>query len=208
MKKEIRSPVSDYREMTGWPGTIPAKRLRLATQAIQQKDLEELQQDDQLRQDTMDLVRAHNVNMFSSQSEPAGEKEDGAAGSIRNWEATVLRARQQDSQETIGGVLVWKQGETEDRLVFELSRHPEWLGLNRVLPYMEGMRVVAIESQVMPDRTGLILAQNAWDNDMDQGFPEMPGGEDAEVLERVLRWHGAVDVRWVPTEMGGRGRRC
>ena len=46
----------------------------------------------------------------------------------------VAAARAHDTEHSIGGILVWKDEKNEDRSIFRLVRHPEWIGMNRICP--------------------------------------------------------------------------
>ena len=204
MQNGISSPASNYDEMTGWPGTIPPRRLREALTAIQEKKILELPQSSQIREDAMTILQVHRINMFSSTGQDAGEgqQENSPIQLGSSWTDIVLRARCQDNQDTLGGVIVWKHQEKsfEDRVIFQLARHHLWMGMNRVLPYMYGMGVLLLESHTLDAAPGLIIAQNTWD-DYEQDFPgsELPPGQ-AELLRDILAWHGARDVRWIPRD--------
>ena len=178
---------ADYPEMYGWPGTISPRRLRKALDAVRDGTPGE-QRNRRVQADVKQLLNAHEANILSSQ-EP---EESEAPG----WEDLVLMARAGDTGLSIGGIMVWKETVTEERSIFRLLRHPEWMGLNRIMPLMEGMKVMVFESHHLAGRPGLILAETKWDEFERASGGEMPPGEPA-FLGRILEWHGASEVRWI-----------
>ena len=80
-----------------------------------------------VQEDVTRLLHAHEANILSSR-EP--EEKSGAP----NWEDLALRARAGDTGLSIGGIIVWKETVIEERSIFRLLRHPEWMGLNRIMP--------------------------------------------------------------------------
>lgn len=182
-----RSPVRDYTEMAGWPGTIPPGRLRAVMDAIMARTPpDRLKQ--QTREDMIQLVQSHEANMVSSQPLP------GNGGGSR--EELVEIARSHDTELTIGGIILWKGERSDERSIFRLMRDPEWMGLNRILPLMEGMSVMILESRALPRCPGLVLVQTEWDEAERAGGRDVPEGPP-EQAARVIRWHGAREVRWV-----------
>ena len=142
-----------------------------------------------VQEDVTRLLHAHEANILSSR-EP--EEKSGAP----SWEDLALRAQAGDTGLSIGGIIVWKETVIEERSIFRLLRHPEWMGLNRIMPLMEGMKVMVFESRHLAGRPGLILAETEWDEFEQASGGEMPPGEPA-FLGRILEWHGADEVRWL-----------
>ena len=99
-----------------------------------------------------------------------------------------------------GGVIVWKRKKTEDRVPFQLMRHHDVLGLNKILSHMREMNITMFESKALPGQPGLIVAEPRWDK-YQNSLPRnnLPEGA-ATYLEQVLRWHGAKLFRWAAAE--------
>ena len=202
MNSGIESPVSGFSDMSGWPGTIPPRRLRLALEAIRARALDDLQENDELRRDAMGLMHAKRINALEKQGNRTpgleGTEEQRGLRSAWHWEDVLMRARMQDDQHNIGGIIVQKQEKTEDRMVFQIQRHPDWMGLNRALPLMEGMRVMVLESHAIAGEPGLVIAESNWDAAR-PGSPAMPS-EQGRLLARILSWHGVREIRWLTRE--------
>ena len=199
----IRPPVSDYMEMAGWPGTITVRRLRNALDAVMSKVPEDMLPHE-TREDMRGLAFAHGANIFPLG--PGGHplpghplpkaRGTGQTASLEHWKELVRAARAADTEHTIGGIIVWKRDDDEERALFKLARHPEWMGLHRILPFMKDMNITLFESQKRPKTTGMALAESEWDaGRASPNEGEMPT-EEATELARILRWHGAAQVRW------------
>ena len=201
MPVEIEPPVRSYREMAGWPATMPPRRLLKALEAVERRTQPD-QLDPETRQDLLGLAMSQEVNCFPSQDLGPDPPEDGTSAqryfsSMEYWERLVTLANTQDTHHSIGGLLVWKGEETERRAVFKLLRNPEWMGLNRMLPFMKDMKAMIFESGKAQGRPGLILAQSRWDEEDELRGMEVPPGAPREI-QRVLEWHGAAACWWHP----------
>ena len=200
MPREMESPVRNYSDMEGWPGTMPVARLQAALKAIRERVPQD-DQDAQIRQDILSLSWAEHANLFSSKEPVPPPTEDGTEAqrhlsSVQNLDQLIRVARAQDTMQSIGGIIIWKRETTEDRVIFQLRRHPEIIGLNRILPLMSGMNVMIFESQAVPENAGLIMAQSRWDkNERDLGVLVPPG--HTTPLQKLLEWHGAQECRWI-----------
>ena len=72
------------------------------------------------------------------------------------------------------------------------------MGASSYLPSMQGKRVTIFESTALRERPGLLLARPH--EAPAQGDPrerDFPSGE-AQLLKRVLEWHGAISCHWIP----------
>ena len=194
------SPIRNYTDMAGWPGTIPTARLRRVMQAVRAGTPED-SLNQQTREDMVGIVHSHKVNMFSSGRLPTDSPSDPVTRALGNlptspsWEELVATAQAQDTDHTMGGIFVWKHTKTEDQSIFMLLRHPEWMGLNRILPFMQNMNVMLFESKALPGRAGLVVAQTEWDQYEKTLGQKVPEGEPT-FLGKILEWHGATDIRW------------
>ena len=195
------SPVNDYDEMAGWPGTIPTARLLTALSAIKNGTPHETL-DPQTQEDITGFVHSHKCNLISSQHHPEGITSVAIEDAKRQfpeapgWAQTVLAARAHDTKTTIGGIIVWMKESTEKNAIFSLLRHPEWMGMNRILPLMKDMNVMIFESQEIPNSPGLLVAQTQWGKvERTEGQPVPPG--ETQQIESILRWHGARELLWI-----------
>ena len=192
--------------MKGWPGTIPPARLRFMMEVIQARIPRELL-DPQMLQDMAGLLHVDEANMVLHY----GKKQQ------LSWGSLARRARRHDTQHTIGGIIVQRKSTwgapsilsmmrgqgPDERSIFELVRHPEWIGMNRALPLMDRMSVMLFESRMKPGWVGLLIAQPHREHGEPSGECRIPAGEP-RLIERILRWHGASEVRWVSTETNRR----
>ena len=198
---KMASPVNDYDEMAGWPGTIPTGRL-LRILSVIKKGTPRESLDPQTQNDMDGIVHAHKCNLVSSQEDPEdipGNSPEEAllqAHEAPDWFRTVTAGWSHDTKHTIGGVIIWMQEKSEERAVFSLPRHPEWIGTNRIMPLMKNMMVFLYQSRHLPGKPGLVIAQTRWDEfERSIGKPVPPG--EPEELERIIRWHGAREVMWI-----------
>ena len=198
---ELASPAGNYDDMAGWPGTIPPRRLRKVAAAIR-RGMPREEMDRQTREDALGMAHAQRANRSSFSEHPGmrsgytGTEAQRYLRSLQNWEKVVEAARDQDTQQGMGGVIVWKDENRERRGLFRLLRHPEWVGLNRTLRLMQGMRVMVFESWELDLEPGLVIAQNECDDgEWPVDSPAPPGG--AQLLREILLWHGAREVRWM-----------
>ena len=207
MPRSRKPPVGDYDEMAGWPGTISPSRLRRALAAIRDRVTQD-ELDPETNADVTGMVHAHAANMFSSLREEdddppgTGTEAQGQETALQSWERTVARARGLDTPYSIGGVIVWKRGDREDSAVFQLLRNPQWMGLNRILPEMAGMKITMFDSRTLPGRPGIVVAESSWDSwQRSSRKNAVPEGE-AAFLRDILSWHGGSEFNWV-TEQNG-----
>ena len=190
--------------MAGWPGTMPVHRLLKAHAAIKRGILSE-KLDPQTGFDVLAMLHAHKAHLFSTQPRAALSPNHGTEAQrysrpLDDWEHIVSKAREVDDQFSMGGVMVWKRRKTEGRALFQLMRHHDVLGLNKIFTHMRGMNITIFESRALAGQPGLILAESRWD-EYQNSLPQnnLPEGE-ATYLRQVLGWHGAKLFRWAARE--------
>ena len=203
MKKpgKMPLPVQNEREMVGWPGTLPPKRMRIMIQAMETgRD----PQGEQILLDMEMLIKANDCLGFSAKIpdgmyDPIPAALDSKTESFIHLERMTVAAQEQDTAFTIGGIMSRSNPDehSEQRLLFKLLRDPEWIGFNKVLPMLKGLNATISESREMPGRPGLVSAEPTQDRFPPGTEKEFPDGE-AELLAQVLRWHGLREVRWRP----------
>ena len=204
MTNKMAAPVEDYTEMIGWPATPPEDRLRKALSFVMDTtEPKRPQQPEHTDQDVLGLLWCHRANMVSSESarkeNKAGTSAQRHISSLRMWTEMATKAWGLESEQGFGGIITLAQKSeknkgTQDSIIFQLLRHPEWMGLNRTLPLMKGLNVVIMESQKMAGRPGMILAGP----DPLPGYAgteNLPPGETT-LLGEVLRWHAADQILW------------
>lgn len=197
----IGTPVQDYRDMLGWPGTLPKDRMETLLTALEtRRD----PQGDQIIEDLEMLIKAQQSIQYSAQIPPELTTPpqiglDGPALSFYELERMTTAAWMQDTVSSIGGLIstAVNGGSQEQRIMFKLLRHPHWIGFNTVLPFLDGLNAVVSESREMPGRPGIVTAEPSQD-----GFPpgtlaDFPDGE-AKMLAEVLAFHRPAAVRWSP----------
>ena len=194
-----------YQEMSGWPGTVPEERMERALRIIRDTPEDELINIQELDEETgrdvtlLMIVEAVNQNVVRTHR----ERDRTAHEALLNWRKEAKHAAKCDTYEGIGGIIAYGEEdesgrEMENRIIFQVLRHPEWMGANAALPMMSGMNVILFESEKMPGRPGVILAQPPRKADLHRPDSPVPGGE-AFCLLQILAWHGAEDFTWVHT---------
>ena len=202
-------PDSSYWDMTQWPGTLSKARMEPLLHCLRdlrrgnQPNAEEMEF--QQMADWMGMMWAEHASNFGRRAAEMMEAripEDEAPE--RNWAEMVKIVREADTPHTIGGMIVLPDpegpegpGQTEARTVFQIPRHPEWMGTYRGYPLMSGMRVLVFESERRPEQPGVILAEPVDAPRMFVREEPFPDGE-AELLRMILTWHGAKECRWIP----------
>ena len=198
--KKTPLEITDNRQMIGWPGTLPPKRMGVLIHAL---ETEEDPQGEQILIDLAMYIKAQECLRFSTEIPPTMQvmtpNLSGKVESFYYLELMTHAALMQDTAYTIGGIMsaIAPGGISENRMIFKLLRDPEWIGFNKTLPMLRGLNITISESREMPGHPGLVSAEP-----VEEGFPpgtttDFPAGE-AELLAQVMKWHGTKQVRWRP----------
>ena len=86
--------------------------------------------------------------------------------------------------------------------VFALLRNPEWMGASTYLPAMEGKYVTILESEVLKNRPGMVIAGpiDGGQTGPDSRETDFPQEGEAQLLKQILEWHGTVLCHWISNE--------
>ena len=193
----VRGP----QDMIGWPGTLPEDRMRVMAEALETgRD----PQGEQILLDLEMLLKAQDCMRFSAEPVPATRVAipnalDREAESFLNLHDLTEAAWMQDTVDTIGGVMtkLANGGRSEERIVFKLLRHTEWMGHNQMLPMIRGNNATILESREMPGHPGIVFVEPTVDGFSAGAISRIPDGAATE-LAKILRWHGVKAVRWQP----------
>ena len=84
--------------------------------------------------------------------------------------------------------------------IFKLARHPDWMGLSMLLPYLRRHHVHTWESRKHPvsPRTMIAVPDVMMPGQVSQPLPAPEGG--LQVLADIAAWHGAASFHWFPAE--------
>ena len=118
--------------------------------------------------------------------------------STRDFFGIVIElASRADRENTIGFASQFNQGSHQGVVFAELPRDPTWMGMNPVLPTVEGNLVSIRQSTLRPGEPGVVLS---FIIGPDLQIPEQPEEAFPEgaatLLKNVLQWHGARVIHW------------
>ena len=85
--------------------------------------------------------------------------------------------------------------------ITRLFRHPEWVGLNHLLPLLTGLEVHVFGGVGEGYTPMMVVGSSRWNQEEDGTIRE-PGTELAAAIREAVMWHGATDCRWHGPETG------
>ena len=196
-----RTAVVSVETMNDWPCTPGRKRNRAANRLsdqLQMGIITPAEADPNTLEDVHALNLIRQGNMF--QNSIIGEFITRTNGHLTDQQflETVLELTERaDRDDTIGFASQFNQGSQQGFVFAELLRDPTWLGMNPVLPTVEGNLISIRESKTKPGQPGVVLgfimAPGMRITDQPEG--EFPEGT-ARLLRNVLRWHQAKAIHW------------
>lgn len=196
----------------GWPATVPTERLERAIQYVQdrtkvQPNMQELPSsgDNNLNMDMFLTAQSMNSAYYPTEVDLTALDE----ASDTDW-LEVLRKILQDleTEHHFACAIITATRNHEPgpaatimiQHIFKLARHPDWMGLSILLPYLRGHHVHTWESGkhrvspctmiAVPD---IMMPENVYQP------PAAPEG-GIQVLAGIAAWHGAASFHWFPPQ--------
>ena len=195
-------------EMAHWPGTPGPERLRRAGEIISedaQRPVSRLDDEDagldDAEQDARTLTWMVEQLEFTGWAHEELGRLNLAEQINHPLDLADLALRGTDPR-FIGMLIQLGEG-TEDRkyIITRLFRHPEWVGLNRLLPKLGGLEVHVFGGQGNGYTPMLVVGSPRWTN-RDESNPVEARGDLVEAIREVTAWHGATDCCWHGPELG------
>ena len=195
----------------GWPATVPTERLERAIQYVQ--DRTEVQPDMQKLPASGDNNLDMDIFLTTQSMNSAYQPTEVDLSALDEASDTqfleVLRRILQDLEtEHHFTCAIIDTGEHQFpprptiviQHIFKLARHPDWMGLSILLPYLRGHHVHTWESRKHPvsPRTMIAIPDVMMPGQVFQPLPAPEGG--LQVLAGIAAWHGAASFHWFPAE--------
>ena len=208
----LKLPNTGLESMTGWPGTLPIPRMNQLVELMKLLAAEQPVEWQYLGQELVDdlnaCIRSEGASYYGNRAtieiaSNAGSNQGSETPGM--MEQLLLSAYQADTETAIGGVMDLGQEGTPTKGgdnhtgIFQVLRDPLWMGASRIYPSLRGHHTIIVESDRRPERPGIIMTFRDQDNIPKVQDEPIPPGE-AELLEYILRWHGAASCRWVIPE--------
>ena len=219
--QEDATVIVSEREMEGWPGTPGQMRIERARDAREAGRGDWIFEPEAGRgrdQAILDIERLRETGMnmeFQDWAKRAFTRAMAASPAAGPLPAMREIAGEAAGEATIGLAAMNERDGRTSCSFGQLSRDPEWMGLNPALPSARGLEALVIESEDEPGRPGLVMAAplgtlgtlgtpgTLGSAGPGAGFgagfgaglciglsQDFPPGE-ATVLRDILLWHGA-----------------
>lgn len=195
-------PISKFHD---WPATPDPQRLATALRTLQQAGIDNILRNGIPETGDPEMDADTTMALMSLLNTKVGEFLDlyeiMTAAAEDDPKAMVRQADGLDTPVAFPVIALTPPHESASPVqIFNLIRHPQWMGLSTRLPLLKGLDVFAWESPAHPHLPGYAAAVPP------EALPSLPRTDrrppdhapQAQLFRTVALWHGAASFHWIP----------